>query len=346
MYLFLSARAECACLMQAFSPGLTMLALFMADIDRPTSQLIMAVLLIAVETVIASYGEVNLDMMGMLCMLAAESIEATRLVMTQILLVDLKFHQSGLNTLQHNCLHMHECVRKASLDLTFTNMQVKDTNAGKIICMLTYLAESITPTPQSGCSWQIHCLCACYLWLPTMWCTVFQIQLGFVLLWHFDAIFLAIQDRNLLPKSVSLTTSNSVCWFAVEGLMYLAPACFFWLSAGAAPVEWWDAGQSCNTAHCRQACSISCSGGYGLFCESSGLPSHSDNVISHTQGALLQSQSSIPYVCLLLVHISVYGIWWLWIVCMNLLLRTVIALEHGSKGISLGIDGKQFVYIL
>ena len=80
--------------LQAFTPIATMLALFVAGLERPTSQLIMAILLIAVGTAIASYGEVNLNVVGVLCMLASESFEATRLVMTQILLVGLKFHPS------------------------------------------------------------------------------------------------------------------------------------------------------------------------------------------------------------------------------------------------------------
>lgn len=81
-------------MLQAFTPIATMLALFVAGLERPTKQLIMAILLIAVGTAIASYGEVNLNVVGVLCMLASESFEATRLVMTQILLVGLKFHPS------------------------------------------------------------------------------------------------------------------------------------------------------------------------------------------------------------------------------------------------------------
>lgn len=79
---------------QAFTPIATMVALFVAGLERPTSQLILAILLIALGTAIASYGEVNLNVVGVLCMLASESFEATRLVMTQILLVGLKFHPS------------------------------------------------------------------------------------------------------------------------------------------------------------------------------------------------------------------------------------------------------------
>ena len=71
-----------------------MVALFVAGLEFPGKRLILAVLLIAVGTAIASYGEVNLSVVGVLCMLASEMFEATRLVMTQILLVGLKFHPS------------------------------------------------------------------------------------------------------------------------------------------------------------------------------------------------------------------------------------------------------------
>jgi len=66
---------------QAFTPIATMVALFVAGLEFPGKRLILAVLLIAVGTAIASYGEVNLSVVGVLCML-------------QILLVGLKFHPS------------------------------------------------------------------------------------------------------------------------------------------------------------------------------------------------------------------------------------------------------------
>ena len=82
------------CMLQAFTPIATMVGLFVAGLETPTKRLILAVLLIAIGTAIASYGEVNLSWIGVACMMASETFEATRLVMTQILLVGLKFHPS------------------------------------------------------------------------------------------------------------------------------------------------------------------------------------------------------------------------------------------------------------
>lgn len=81
-------------MLQAFTPIATMVGLFVAGLETPTKRLILAVLLIAIGTAIASYGEVNLSWIGVACMMASETFEATRLVMTQILLVGLKFHPS------------------------------------------------------------------------------------------------------------------------------------------------------------------------------------------------------------------------------------------------------------
>jgi hypothetical protein len=46
---------------QAFTPIITMIALFIARLEDPSQRLISAVLLIALGTAMASYGEVNMS---------------------------------------------------------------------------------------------------------------------------------------------------------------------------------------------------------------------------------------------------------------------------------------------
>ena len=94
--------------MQAFTPIVTMAALFIAALEVPNARLISAVTLIAIGTAIASYGEVNLSVLGVTFMFMSESFEATRLVMTQVLLVGLKFHPSAspLRTAQSSHVRM------------------------------------------------------------------------------------------------------------------------------------------------------------------------------------------------------------------------------------------------
>lgn len=69
-----------------------MCALFIARLEDPSPQMILSVLLTAFGTAVAAYGEVNLSYLGLLCMFSSETTEAIRLVLTQSLLVGLKFH--------------------------------------------------------------------------------------------------------------------------------------------------------------------------------------------------------------------------------------------------------------
>ena len=80
--------------MQAFTPIVTMLVLFVAGLETLTVRLVTALALVTFGTALASLGEVNLSLVGIGCMLASETFEAVRLVMTQILLVEHKFHPS------------------------------------------------------------------------------------------------------------------------------------------------------------------------------------------------------------------------------------------------------------
>ena len=74
-----------------------MAVLLLPGLEVFGKRLILVVILVAVSTAIALFGEVNSNV-GVLCMLASTAVEATRLVMTQILLVGLRVCPSKSGT--------------------------------------------------------------------------------------------------------------------------------------------------------------------------------------------------------------------------------------------------------
>jgi len=88
-YLFLTVSF--VQILKAFTPVVVVLMLYVTAVEIPSKRVTFSVLMIAAGTAIASAGEVNFNMTGIAIMAAAETSEATRLVLTQKLLTNLKF---------------------------------------------------------------------------------------------------------------------------------------------------------------------------------------------------------------------------------------------------------------
>jgi hypothetical protein len=88
VYLFLTVSFTQ--MLKAAGPIFIMVAMFLARLEAPTLPLIVSVLTITGGLVVASHGEINFNWMGVGVMMISEVGEATRLVMTQILLRDLQ----------------------------------------------------------------------------------------------------------------------------------------------------------------------------------------------------------------------------------------------------------------
>ena len=78
-------------MLKAFTPTVTLALLWLTGIETPSRRVMLAVLGICAGTAAASIGEGSLNLLGLSLMLAAEVAEATRLVLTQRLLKNLKF---------------------------------------------------------------------------------------------------------------------------------------------------------------------------------------------------------------------------------------------------------------
>ncbi|GLI66860.1 hypothetical protein VaNZ11_010847 [Volvox africanus] len=74
-------------MLKAFCPVVTMILLFVAQLETASRKLVAAVTLIAVGVALASYGELNMSLIGLTAMLVSVVAESVRLVMTQYLLV-------------------------------------------------------------------------------------------------------------------------------------------------------------------------------------------------------------------------------------------------------------------
>lgn len=78
-------------MLKAFTPVIVLAIAVLFKIERPPMKMVGTVLIICVGTCVASFGEVNFSLAGMMFMLCAELAEAGRLVLAQYLLQNLKF---------------------------------------------------------------------------------------------------------------------------------------------------------------------------------------------------------------------------------------------------------------
>jgi len=88
-YLFLTVSF--VQILKAFTPVFVVAMLYVTRVDVPSRRVTFSVVALCLGTSIASVGELKFNLTGLVVMFVAETCEATRLVLTQKLLTNLKF---------------------------------------------------------------------------------------------------------------------------------------------------------------------------------------------------------------------------------------------------------------
>mmetsp|Transcript_25874 Transcript_25874/g.73303 ORF Transcript_25874/g.73303 Transcript_25874/m.73303 type:complete len:212 (+) Transcript_25874:557-1192(+) len=78
-------------MLKAFTPVMTMTGLVLFGLERPSTRVVMCVLVICFGTAVAGFGELNFSLIGLCCMLLAQVFEALKLIFTQVVLQNFKF---------------------------------------------------------------------------------------------------------------------------------------------------------------------------------------------------------------------------------------------------------------
>lgn len=79
-------------ILKGFTPVVTIMVQSLFGEPLPSCRIAMAVLMISLGTAISSFGELHLNLTGLILMLLSVYCEATRMVLTQRLLNDMNFH--------------------------------------------------------------------------------------------------------------------------------------------------------------------------------------------------------------------------------------------------------------
>ena len=111
-------------MLKAFTPVIVMIGLVLANIERPTWQVVACVAGISVGTAVNCSGTMDYSGFGLLLMFGSETFEAVRLVLTQKLLQNEKFVRRNMHT--HIYLYIytylsHSLSLSLSLSLTHTH---------------------------------------------------------------------------------------------------------------------------------------------------------------------------------------------------------------------------------